>query len=87
MPQSKSALIKVVLTKLAFYDHPVMTAAEIEERSGASSQATYTAIGRLSAAGFIQEITGRKRDRVWVAAELLAELDDLDRRIQAAMAA
>lgn len=71
----------------AFSDHPVMTAAEIEERSGASSQATYTAIARLSAAGFIQEITGRKRDRVWVAAELLAELDDLDRRIQTAMAA
>lgn len=69
----------------AFYDHPVMTAAEIEQRSGASSQATYTAIERLSRAGFIQEITGRKRDRVWVVAELLAELDDLDRRIQAAM--
>ncbi|MCK3770933.1 Fic family protein [Microbacterium aerolatum] len=71
----------------AFYDHPVMTASEIEQRSGASSQATYTAIERLARAGFIQEITGRKRDRVWVAAELLAELDDLDRRIQAVMLA
>ena len=70
----------------AFYDHPVMTAAEIEKHSGASEQQTYKAITRLAEAGFIQEITGRKRDRVWVAAELLAELDDLDRRIQAAMA-
>jgi len=71
----------------AFYDHPVMAAAEIEQRSGASEQQTYKAIAQLAAAGFIQEITGRKRDRVWVASELLAELDDLDRRIQAEMAA
>lgn len=63
----------------AFYDHPVMAAAEIERRSGSSEQQAYRAIDRLEAAGLIQEITGRKRDRVWVAAELLAELDDLDR--------
>ncbi|WP_307381286.1 Fic family protein [Microbacterium sp. W4I20] len=69
----------------AFYDHPVMSAGEIEERAGASAQQTYLAIAQLVEAGFIQEITGRKRDRVWVAAELLAELEDLDRRIQAAM--
>lgn len=69
----------------AFYDHPVMDAAEIEQRSGSSEQQTYKAIDRLVAAGFLQEITGRKRDRVWVASELLAELDDLDRRIQAEM--
>lgn len=69
----------------AFYDHPVMAAAEIEQRSGASEQQAYKAIIRLEEAGLVQEITGRKRDRVWVAAELLAELDDLDRRIQAEM--
>ncbi|MDT0158261.1 Fic family protein [Microbacterium sp. ARD32] len=70
-----------------FYDHPVMTAAEIERRSGSSTPAAYLAIDQLAEAGFIEEITGRKRDRVWVASELLAELDDLDRRIQAAMTA
>ena len=69
----------------AFYDHPVMAAAEIEQRSGSSEQQTYRAISRLSEAGFIHEITGRKRDRVWIASELLVELDDLDRRIQARM--
>lgn len=69
----------------AFYDHPVMAAAEIERRSGASGQQTYRAIAQLTASGYIQEITGRKRDRVWVAVELLAEPDDLDRRIQAEM--
>jgi Fic family protein len=69
----------------AFHDHPVMTAREIERRSGSSEQQTYKAVNQLAAAGFIKEITGRKRDRVWVASELLAELDDLDRRIQAEM--
>ncbi|MVQ41264.1 Fic family protein [Microbacterium sp. MAH-37] len=78
-PRAGSAVAALIP---AFYDHPVMTAAEIEERSGSSEQQTYKAITRLGEAGFIQEITGRKRDRVWVAAELLAELDDLDRRIQ-----
>ncbi|MFB7252483.1 Fic family protein [Microbacterium sp. NPDC056234] len=81
-PRAGSAVAALIP---AFYDHPVMAAAEIEQRSGASEQQTYRAIAQLAEAGFIQEITGRKRDRVWVAAELLAELDDLDRRIQAEM--
>ena len=42
---------------------------------------------RLVDAGFLEEITGRKKDRVWAASEVLAELDDLDRRIQDAMKA
>jgi len=82
-PRAGSAVAALIP---AFYDHPVMAAAEIEKHSGSSEQQTYRAIAQLAEAGFIQEITGRKRDRVWVAAELLAELDDLDRRIQAAMA-
>lgn len=71
----------------ALYDHPVMTAADIERRAGSTMPAAYAAIDHLTRAGFIREITGRKRDRVWVASELLAELDDLDRRIQVAMTA
>ncbi len=81
-PRAGSAVAALIP---AFYDHPVMSAAEIDRRSGSSEQQTYRAIAQLADRGFIQEITGRKRDRVWVAAELLAELDDLDRRIQAEM--
>lgn len=81
-PRAGSAVAVLIA---AFYDHPVMAAGEIEQRAGASETQTYKAITQLEQAGFIQEITGRKRDRVWVAAELLAELDDLDRRIQRAM--
>lgn len=81
-PRAGSAVAALIPS---FYDHPVMSAGELEQRSGASAQQTYRAVERLEEAGFVQEITGRKRDRVWVAAELLAELDDLDRRIQNAM--
>ncbi|BDZ39455.1 Fic family protein [Microbacterium suwonense] len=81
-PRAGSAVAALIP---AFYDHPVMTAAAIEQQSGSSAQQTYKAIVRLEEAGFIQEITGRKRKRVWVASELIAELDDLDRRIQTAM--
>jgi len=62
-----------------------MTAGEVEQRVGASEQQVYKAITQFVDAGLIQEITGRKRDRVWATSELLAELDDLDRRIQAEM--
>ena len=69
----------------AFYDHPVMGADEIEGRAGTAVSQAYRAIDRLVEAGYIEEITRRKKNRVWVASEPLAELDDLDRRIQAAM--
>lgn len=81
-PRAGSAAAALIT---AFYDHPVMTTTEIERYAGGSPQQTYRAIDKLAAAGFIEELTGRKRDRVWAASELLAELDDLDRRIQAAM--
>lgn len=68
-----------------FYNNPVMSADEIEARSGAVASQAYRAIDALVQAGYIEEITGRNRNRVWAASEVLAELDDLDRRIQAAM--
>lgn len=69
----------------AFFDHPVMAADEVVALVGDTESRAYRAIDRLVAEGFIMEITGRKRDRVWAASEVLAELDDLDRRIAAAM--
>ncbi len=81
-PQKGSAVATLLP---AFFDHPAMNAEEIERHSGAKTVQTYAAIDQLVAAGVIREITGRKRNRVWVASDLLGELDDLDRRIQLAM--
>jgi Fic family protein len=72
----------------AFHDHPVMSVREVDAaaRRTSTSQA-YRVIDALVEAGFLEEITGRKKDRVWAASDVLAELDDLDRRIQGAMKA
>ncbi len=70
----------------AFYNHPVMSVHEIDAAAaGTSTSQAYRVIDRLVDAGFLEEITGRKKDRVWAASDVLAELDDLDRRIQDAM--
>ena len=69
----------------AFFDNPVMSVTDIERIAGPVSQKLYNAISSLEGAGIIQEVTGRKRDRVWAAVDLMAELEDLDGRIAAAM--
>jgi Fic family protein len=67
------------------FDDPVMNAAALEDALGGSQASTYAAIARLEASGIVREITGRKRDRVWAAVDVLAELDALDARIQKRM--
>ncbi|WP_246186694.1 Fic family protein [Microlunatus speluncae] len=81
-PRRGSAVARLIP---AFYDNPVMSQADAEQYSGTSGVQTYRAMYELEHAGFIHEITGRKRDRIWAASGLLAELDDLDRRIQESM--
>ena len=81
-PRAGSAAANLIY---AFYNHPVMSAGEVEARSGSVATQSYRAIDKLVEAGYIEEVTGRKKNRVWAASEVLAELDDLDRRIQASM--
>ncbi|TFV83678.1 Fic family protein [Microbacterium sp. dk485] len=69
----------------AFAERLAMGAAELERHCGAGRARAYQAVERLVSAGVIHEVTGRKRGRVWAATDLLAESDDLDRRIHAAM--
>ena len=66
----------------ALLAHPVLTADEVETIAGGSSQA-YRAIEQLVAAGILREITGRRRNRVWLAVDVGAELDDVVMRIAA----
>ncbi|QEW04800.1 Fic family protein [Microbacterium lushaniae] len=69
----------------AFAEHPAMGAAELERYGGAGRARAYEAVERLVSAGVIREVTGRKRGRVWAATDLLAEGEDLGRRIRAGM--
>lgn len=68
-------LIDVIL------DHPVFSSDEIAGAIGSGPANTNAAIARLESEGILREITGRKRDRVWLAVDVSGELDDLERRI------
>ncbi|MBC9954437.1 Fic family protein [Leucobacter sp. cx-42] len=70
----------------AFYDEPALTSEEAHFYAGTASSNTNHAITQLEAAGIIKEITGRKRDRVWIAIAIMEELDQLEQRIHAVMA-
>ncbi|QNO38726.1 Fic family protein [Protaetiibacter sp. SSC-01] len=69
----------------SLFSSPVMTLDEAMAVSSTSNSQVYVAMARLEEAEIVTEITGRKRDRVWAATDVMAELDDLDARIRAAM--
>lgn len=69
-----------------FLDSPALASDEIERILAASASSVNTALADMADAGIVTEITGRKRNRVWVATDLMAELDALDQRIAAGLA-
>lgn len=68
-----------------FFDHPVMSSAEIEDLGIGVASSVNAALDAMQSAGIVEEITGRTRNRAWAAGAILAELEDLDRRIQQRM--
>ena len=81
-PRAGSAAEKV-LSILA--EHPIISAEEAQELTGAPLSSIYTAMDRLEADGVIHQVTERRRNRVWGATEILTELDQLAARIGAAV--
>ncbi|UQN28884.1 Fic family protein [Brachybacterium kimchii] len=63
------------------FAHPTFTVDEAREALGASTAALYPAVETLESAGILREVTGRKRERIWVVADVVDELEDLDRRV------
>ena len=61
--------------------NPVLTAVAAERLGGSTPKAVYAALDKLEEDGVVHEITGRKRDRVWAATSVMAEIDDLGARI------
>lgn len=77
-PRSGSAAEKLIA---GLVDHPVLGIAEAMAITATSAPSTYGAMEVLEETGIVDEITGRVRDKVWASSEVLAELDDLARRI------
>lgn len=65
----------------ALLAHPVVDSALAQQITGTVPIRTLEAIDRLVAAGVLEEITGRQRNRVWVAPDVMTELSDLEERI------
>jgi hypothetical protein len=62
-------------------DTPVLTEKIASARTGVAPGRVYEALGKLTSADVVTEITGQGRNRVWVAHEVLDELDRLQQRI------
>jgi len=68
---AESALIERLL------DTPIFDAADAVAMTGRSEVATYNALNRLTEAGILDLLSANKRNRVWAAGDVLAELDAL----------
>jgi len=60
---------------------PVLTDKSAAAAAGSPVRRIYAALDRLTEAEILTEVTGKKRDRVWVASDVLDELDRLEERI------
>lgn len=60
---------------------PVMSADLAEDVTGSSSTAVYSAMAQLEEAEVVYRLTDRKRNQVWGAGDVIAEFDELTRRI------
>lgn len=78
-PRADSAAAKLIALLPV---HPVIDLASATEILGVSHQAAGAAIGRLEAAGVLEEITKRKWDRSWECVGLFKIIDAFERDIE-----
>jgi Fic family protein len=64
-------------------DVQTLTSQWVEKELELTPRSALGGIDELEEAGIVTEITGRKRNRVWVVTEVMAELEELNRRIGA----
>jgi Fic family protein len=62
-------------------EHPIFTIAEANAGTTTSDSATYRALDRLTAAGILEVVSDSKRNRIWAATDILAELGALNAAI------
>lgn len=61
--------------------HPVVDVADVQNLTGSSYASSNDALARLTKAGVLSLLTQRQRDRLWMAPEVLDELDRMNERI------
>ncbi|WP_280270964.1 Fic family protein [Nocardia wallacei] len=77
-PRAKSADETLLA---ALLDAPILNADTAQRISGTNESSTYRALGRLTEAGVLEVLSANKRNRIWAAVDVLAELDALSAAI------
>lgn len=77
-PRSHSATGRIIRQ---LSESPFLSSSYLEQSMGLSDSASHRALTRLAETGIVHEVTGRKRNRVWAASEVMDELNDLELRI------
>ncbi|MFE1594644.1 Fic family protein [Nocardia sp. NPDC058705] len=77
-PRASSA-DEALLAKLL--EHPILTITEAKAITTTSDSATYRALDRLTDAGILEVVSDSKRNRIWAATDILAELGALNAAI------
>lgn len=73
-PRANSADEKLID---ALLDTPILNAANALRITGTTEPSTYLALNRLTEAGILEVISASRRNRIWAARDILAELDAL----------
>ncbi|TQC39973.1 Fic family protein [Rhodococcus sp. WS4] len=77
-PRSNSADEKIIDALLGT---PIFSADTAQRITGTTDASAYRALGRLTAAGVLEVLSESKRNQIWAATGVLAELDALSARI------
>lgn len=77
-PRSNSADEKIID---ALLDTPILNADTAQQITGTTDASTYRALGRLTAAGVLEVLSESRRNQIWAATNVLAELDALSTTI------
>ncbi|WP_405135736.1 Fic family protein [Nocardia sp. NBC_01388] len=65
----------------ALLETPILNADTAQHIAGTTEASTYRALGRLTDAGILELLSDSKRNRIWAATDVLAELDALSAAI------
>ena len=62
-------------------EHPVLDAADAQRYTAASTTSVYDGLERLVAAGVLDPVTTGRRNQVWIAADVMDEIEQMNSRI------
>lgn len=77
-PRSNSADERIID---ALLETPIFSADTVQRITGTTDASTYRALGRLTAAGVLEVLSESRRNQIWAATDVLAELDALSTTI------